>query len=94
MSQSRKKREALVTGGCTGIGFAIASSLEEAGCRVTVTSVDSNDLNRLEVVESGLKARFLDITVNLAIKRLVAEFSRVDVLVNRAAAIVREGREL
>ena len=66
MRQSRKKRLALVTGGCTGIGFAIASGLEEAGCRVTVTGVDSNDLNRLDVVESGFKARCFDITVNLA----------------------------
>lgn len=93
MDQSQNKPEALITGGCTGIGLAIAGGLATAGFRITVTSVDSNDLNRPEVVETGFDARCLDITDNLAIRKLVAKFNRLDVLVNGAGAIVREGRE-
>ena len=93
MSKNRDRREAIVTGGCTGIGFEIARGLADAGCHVFVTSIDENDLHRPEVLDSAFEARPLDITDGAAVTKMIDELCRLDVLVNCAGTIVREGRE-
>lgn len=85
--------EAIVTGGCTGIGFAIAQGLADSGYRVAVTSLDGNDLVRPEVVSTGWDAHHLDVTDKTAIEKIVGKRRRLDALVNCAGMIVREGRE-
>jgi len=86
-------RTAIVTGGCTGIGFEIASVLEDDGCHVVVTSLDTADLERPDVVARNFNTRQLDVTDNDAVVRLAESFSQLDVLINCAGTIVREGKE-
>ena len=86
-------RTALITGGGTGIGYAIARRMEDAGFHVVVTSLDKADLDRPELQAGNLNSRQLDVTDQGAVERLAAEFSGLDVLVNCAGTIVRAGEE-
>lgn len=79
---------ALVTGGTSGIGRAIARALAGTGCRVTVTGLDE-----AAVKGSDLDAAVLDVTDEAAIRALVARFDRLDILVNSAGMILRGGAE-
>lgn len=84
---------ALVTGGGTGIGAAIAHALVQTGCRVTVLG------RRLEPLESvvaaspdSMQAVVADVTdpaqVNRAFALAVERFGPVSVLVNNAGQAV------
>ena len=85
-------RAALITGGSSGIGLAIARALGEDGYRVTISA---RRPEKLEAAAQGLRDRNIDIhsvAANMAdeehIKRVVSEhserFGRLDVLVNNA----------
>jgi NAD(P)-dependent dehydrogenase (short-subunit alcohol dehydrogenase family) len=85
---------AVVTGGATGIGLAIAQSLAAHGADVALAS---RKLDRLEEAAEGLrktgrkaKAFAVDISdseqVRELFRRVDEEFGRVDLLVNNAAA--------
>lgn len=78
---------ALVTGGSSGIGAAIARALGDAGCRVTVTGLDK------AAVAGQKDALPLDVSDEAAVGRLVASLDRLDVLVNSAGMILRGGAE-
>ena len=79
---------ALITGGASGIGQAIARALAEAGCRVTVTGLDEAAART-----SGLDAKVLDVSDDAAVQRLAKIFDRLDILVNSAGMILRGGAE-
>ena len=77
---------ALVTGGTSGIGYAIATGLADAGATVTITGTrtdtaayddEPTDLSRFEFVQ-------LDTRDNEAIDALAARFDVLDILVNNA----------
>jgi NAD(P)-dependent dehydrogenase (short-subunit alcohol dehydrogenase family) len=81
------QRAALITGGSSGIGFAIARMLRDEGYSLTIAS------RRLEKVEAAAKelgavAVAADVGDEDACERLVAEhrerFGRLDMLVNSA----------
>ena len=81
------ERAALITGGSSGIGLAIARMLRDEGFRLTLAS------RRLERVEAaaaklGAAAVAADVASEEACVRLIAEhrerFGRLDVLVNSA----------
>ena len=76
---------ALVTGGTSGIGQAIAQALRDAGCRVTVAGLDAAGTHP--------DARTLDVSDDSAVRALAASFDRLDVLVNSAGMILRGGAE-
>ena len=85
-------RVALVTGGASGIGFATAEALAEAGARVTISDCDESALDRARATlsEKGYEvaAAAHDVTssaraVEVA-HELVAREGRVDILVNNA----------
>ncbi|MFM7962623.1 MAG: SDR family NAD(P)-dependent oxidoreductase, partial [Actinomycetota bacterium] len=58
-------RNALVTGGASGIGAAVAESLENAGANVTV--VDVNKDARTETCKRlGVRAEVLDVSSSQA----------------------------
>jgi gluconate 5-dehydrogenase len=88
---------ALVTGASSGIGFAIASALSEAGARIVF-----NDINQ-ELVDKGLAAYkkagipargyVCDVTdeqaVKIMVERIEGEDGIIDILVNNAGMIKR-----
>jgi len=82
----------LVTGGTSGIGWAIAQAFARDGSRVIVTGKTAEEAARTPQI-AALVARQLDVTRSAEIAAVVAEFQSLDVLVNAAGTIVRNGRE-
>jgi 2-deoxy-D-gluconate 3-dehydrogenase len=90
-------RVALVTGGNSGIGRALALGLREAGARVAIGArrADRNAAVLAELGgDSGDAAAFeLDVTDEASVERtvraLVERFGRLDILVNNAGVVNR-----
>jgi NAD(P)-dependent dehydrogenase (short-subunit alcohol dehydrogenase family) len=83
---------ALVTGGTSGIGRAVATALAAAGARVVATGLEGKP----EPPGTGLCSidfRQLDVADGDAVVRLAESLPRLDILVNGAATILRDGRE-
>lgn len=87
-------RVAIVTGGSSGIGYAIARSLAQEGAHVVITARRAEVLQKAAIsltAETGgkLTAFETDTTDQAKVDRMVAavndKFSRVDILVNCAA---------
>ena len=87
-------RAAIVTGGGTGIGRAVAEALAAHGAHVVLAA---RQLDRLEAAAASLRAsgrRALAVATDIAepdsvaalFDKVDAEFGRVDVLINNAAA--------
>ena len=85
-------KHALVTGGTGGIGHGIALALLEAGYAVTVTGLTADEVVAMPK-RQHLNALTLDVTDNSGVAASVIGFERLDVLVNCAGIILREGRE-
>ncbi|MBL0885999.1 SDR family NAD(P)-dependent oxidoreductase [Myceligenerans indicum] len=87
-----RERTALVTGGASGIGRAIALRFAEEGAAVLVTDVqdDAGEKVAAEIRGEGGRALFLHHDVAdedawaAVVERAVAEFGGLDVLVNNA----------
>jgi NAD(P)-dependent dehydrogenase (short-subunit alcohol dehydrogenase family) len=84
---------AIVTGGGRGIGKAIAEAYADEGAKVIVTAAkQQNEIDETALKING-KAILADITNPVDIKNLVdsvlAEFGRIDILVNNAARGMR-----
>jgi gluconate 5-dehydrogenase len=86
-------RVALVTGGGSGLGFAIAEGLSRAGARVALNgrNVDKLEAAAARLAADGFEVRVVpfDVTDRAAVRSGVAELERVagsvDILVNNAA---------
>ena len=78
---------ALVTGGTSGIGFAIAQALADAGARVAITGRDQDKLARAAAT-IGAHAIRADVANEADAQRtmtdVVAAFGHLDILVNNA----------
>src|SRR4030095_5125061 len=89
MSDEFKGQAAVITGAASGLGFAIAMRLHQAGARVAML-----DLNEAAVqsaakeVGENAAAFSLDVTseaqVNGVIEKVGGQFERIDILVNSA----------
>jgi NAD(P)-dependent dehydrogenase (short-subunit alcohol dehydrogenase family) len=86
-------RRALVTGGTSGIGRAIAIALAADCCRVTVTGLTNGEVETFNAAGAAIDATTLDVTDEAAIEHLAVGFERLDILVNCAGTILRDGRE-
>jgi NAD(P)-dependent dehydrogenase (short-subunit alcohol dehydrogenase family) len=75
---------ALVVGGSSGIGAAIAAALAEAGAVVTVTGATRNE------VDAARDAIAIDVRDDRAVRALIDDLPRLDVLVNCAGVIRRD----
>jgi len=93
MSNKLQGKIAIVTGGGRGIGRAIAEAYANNGAKVVVTAAIQKD----EIDETALKingkAFLADITkpgdVQKLVDTVIAEFGRIDILVNNAARGMR-----
>jgi NAD(P)-dependent dehydrogenase (short-subunit alcohol dehydrogenase family) len=83
---------ALVVGGSSGIGAAIAAALADVGAVVTVTGATQReaDAARAEPGFGGRDAIALDVRDERAVRMLVDDLPRLDVLVNCAGIIRRD----
>lgn len=84
-------KTALVTGGGTGIGAAVAIALARAGCRVVITGRREEPLRAVAAQFEGeppIDVRPADVTDRQAVAELArgieADFGRIDILVNSA----------
>lgn len=87
-------RVALVVGGTGGIGAGIADALARVGAVVTVTGATRDETEATRSAP-GFRARdavALDVCDDAAVKSLVGDLPRLDILVN-CAGIIRRGVE-
>ncbi len=70
-----RQRVALVTGGASGLGLAVAARLQEDGLRVVTVDLDSGVDHRVDVSDSE------------AVARLADRVGAIDVLVNSAGVV-------
>ena len=83
-------RRALVTGGATGIGEAIARLLADAGATVTIGDVDTEGAARVAADIGGESVR-LDVTDADEATSVVDAIPGIDLLVNNAGTYLEAG---
>jgi NAD(P)-dependent dehydrogenase (short-subunit alcohol dehydrogenase family) len=93
---SLKDKHALVTGGGTGIGLAIARRLADAGCRVTITGRRQDVLDRVSAETGGLFGMAMDVRdeADVVAKTAAAVSARGPLQICVANAGIAEGRAL
>src|SRR3979490_233216 len=84
-----KGRHAVVTGGASGLGYAIAQRLAISGAKVAIWDIDSRRMNEAKATFSGtalwVTADVCDPTsVQTALEATEGEFSAIDIFVNNA----------
>jgi NAD(P)-dependent dehydrogenase (short-subunit alcohol dehydrogenase family) len=90
---------ALVTGGNRGIGLEVCRQLAARGYRVLLSARDAAKADAsARTLEGNVQPLALDVTDPASVERAKADalkrFGRVDVLVNNAAVLLDENREL
>ena len=83
----------LITGGTSGIGFAVAQAFADAGASVTATGLTDNDVSDVAARDQRIQFRRLDVRDSAAVSQLVGEFDSLNVLVNCAGMLQRGGAE-
>jgi NAD(P)-dependent dehydrogenase (short-subunit alcohol dehydrogenase family) len=84
---------ALVTGGTSGIGRAIARALHAVGCAVTVTGLSAVEVEAFRRSGGPIDSAVLDVADSSAVDAVVGRLDRLDILVNAAGMLSRDGRE-
>ncbi len=92
MGQRLYDKNAMVTGGARGMGFAIAKALYQEGSRVAILDIDEKKVTeaakQLDEKQDRVIARKIDVTVRSDVHPFVQEMKQrwgsVDILVNNA----------
>lgn len=84
---SLKGRHALVTGGGTGIGAAIAQALHDAGARLTLYGRRREPLDAVAARLPGTSVVSGDVTRPEAVAEAFSAAGAIDILVNNAGAV-------
>jgi NAD(P)-dependent dehydrogenase (short-subunit alcohol dehydrogenase family) len=100
MDLGLKDRVAIVTGGNRGIGYAISAELLGEGAHVVVASLDpGRNADAVKKLQATTNRRVLGVPTDLndpaavddLFKRTLAEFGRLDILVNNATLVSQGG---
>lgn len=75
----------LITGGATGIGFALAKQFHAAGNQVILVGRRENVLHQAAAQLSGCQIAVADIAQEADRQRLLRDFPQVNILINNAA---------
>lgn len=86
------KKQVLVTGGSGGIGSAIARAFADQGYKVVATGLTEQELSALPDYK-GISYETLDVSNQEDVLKLINQFDSLDVVVNAAGIILREGKE-
>jgi gluconate 5-dehydrogenase len=88
---------ALVTGGASGLGEAIALGFAQAGATVVIADVNGAAIDELLAVAPGLEGRQVDVTdksaVDALVSRVATDHGALDILVNSAGTSARHVAE-
>ncbi|MDX3894309.1 SDR family oxidoreductase [Pusillimonas sp.] len=93
-----KDKVAIVTGGATLIGAAVAAALHSGGARVVIADIDKEGGRRV-AAGLGEGARFIatditdDVQIDACVASTVAELGGIDILVNLACSYIDDGIE-
>lgn len=92
---SLKGRTAVITGGGTGLGFAMAECLAGAGAKVVLIGRRQEELDRAsKAIGSSAYAYCCDITKYEGLSKLVhtlmEQFGRIDILINNAGIQIKK----
>lgn len=86
MKEELSNQTAIVTGGASGLGYAIANALEAMGVRVAI--LDSNESAVKELRQKFPASFAVDITSEKSVSKAIAEIAglsgKIDILVNSA----------
>lgn len=77
-------RQALITGGASGIGAATCRALASAGAAVTIVDIDRAAAEALSRELPGSSILIFDITDEAAVQRAFSSLTSLDILVNNA----------
>lgn len=96
MEQIHKGRHALVTGGGTGIGLAIAQSLAAQGAQVTITGRRGDVLEAAAAATPGLHPLVMDVAVEASVVKGCADAiaARGPITICVANAGIAEGKSM
>lgn len=83
-----KDRVALITGGSGGIGFAIAKSFLESGCKVIIVGTNEDKCKKSSEKLGGIRYIVFDLNETSKIQKLIntaiSIYGKIDILVNSA----------
>jgi 2-deoxy-D-gluconate 3-dehydrogenase len=88
-------RTAIVTGGTTGLGQAMAIGLAEAGADIVIADIMESTETKERILSIGRKAIQLKVdllnfeSIDIVAKSAIDEFGKVDILINNAGIIRR-----
>jgi dihydroanticapsin dehydrogenase len=99
MTDRLRNKVAIVTGGAAGIGQATAQLFAEEGAKVIVADINESAGAETvrDIVKNGGQAIFVQTEISkeneveMACKKAIDEFGRLDILVNNAAAFILKG---
>jgi len=87
MTQRLAGKVALLTAAAQGIGLATALRFADEGATVWATDINQTALANLAKKSTAIHARELDVRDEQAIKKLVTEIGRIDILFNCAGFV-------